>query len=79
MILLDVSVVNVALPGIGQDLHGNGEMLQWIVSGYALTLGLMLVPAGRFGDMQGRRFVFKLGALVLAEELLDESRDLWCD
>jgi EmrB/QacA subfamily drug resistance transporter len=61
MTLLDVSIVNVALPSIRADLDlGSGE-LQWVLSGYALTFGLLLVPAGRYGDARGRRNVFILG------------------
>ncbi len=61
MTLLDVSIVNVALPSIKTGLHAQDSELQWIVSGYALTLGLLLVPAGRFGDAHGRRPAFMLG------------------
>jgi MFS family permease len=61
MTLLDVSIVNVALPSIETGLHAQHSELQWIVSGYALTLGLLLVPAGRFGDAHGRRPAFMLG------------------
>ncbi|MFC3989317.1 MFS transporter [Actinoplanes siamensis] len=61
MTLLDVSIVNVALPSIRSDLDlGSGE-LQWVLSGYALTFGLLLVPAGRYGDARGRRNIFMLG------------------
>jgi EmrB/QacA subfamily drug resistance transporter len=68
MVLLDVSIVNVALPSIRSGLHAATSELQWVVSGYSLTFGLMLVPAGRFGDMRGRRGVFigALGAFVIA-------------
>jgi EmrB/QacA subfamily drug resistance transporter len=61
MTLLDVSIVNVALPSIRSDLHLSSGELQWVLSGYALTFGLMLVPAGRFGDARGRRIVFIAG------------------
>jgi EmrB/QacA subfamily drug resistance transporter len=61
MTLLDVSIVNVALPSIQQGLHAQQNELQWIVSGYALTLGLLLVPSGRFGDAHGRRTAFMVG------------------
>ena len=61
MTLLDVSIVNVALPSIKTGLHAQDSELQWIVSGYALTLGLLLVPAGLFGDAHGRRPAFMLG------------------
>jgi EmrB/QacA subfamily drug resistance transporter len=64
MVLLDVSIVNVALPAIRVGLHAAESELQWVVSGYALTFGLLLVPAGRFGDIRGRRAVF-VGALGL--------------
>jgi EmrB/QacA subfamily drug resistance transporter len=64
MTLLDVSIVNVALPSIEQGLHARPSELQWIVAGYALALGLLLVPAGRFGDAHGRRPVFMLGVAL---------------
>jgi EmrB/QacA subfamily drug resistance transporter len=64
MTLLDVSIVNVALPSIRADLQlGSGE-LQWVLSGYALTFGLLLVPAGRYGDARGRRTAFMVGLAV---------------
>src|SRR3982750_412473 len=55
MSLLDVSIVNVAIPSISAGLHAGESSLQWIVSGYALTFGLLLFPAGRAGDARGRR------------------------
>ncbi|GHJ44620.1 MFS transporter [Catellatospora sp. TT07R-123] len=58
MALLDVSIVNVALPSIRMGLHATDSDLQWVLSGYALAFGLLLVPAGRFGDMHGRRNAF---------------------
>ena len=64
MTLLDVSIVNVALPSIEQGLHAQPNELQWIVAGYALALGLLLVPAGRFGDAHGRRPVFMVGVAL---------------
>jgi MFS family permease len=64
MTLLDVSIVNVALPSIEQSLHAQQNALQWIVAGYALALGLSLVPAGRFGDAHGRRPVFMVGVAL---------------
>ena len=53
MTLLDVSIVNVALPSIERGLHAQSNELEWIVAGYALALGLLLVPSGRFGDAHG--------------------------
>ncbi|SDZ67335.1 drug resistance transporter, EmrB/QacA subfamily [Asanoa ishikariensis] len=61
MTLLDVSIVNVALPSIQTDLGLSSGGLQWVLSGYALAFGLVLVPAGRFGDAHGRRRLFVLG------------------
>ncbi|MGW4240027.1 MFS transporter [Streptomyces sp. NPDC004749] len=61
MTLLDVSIVNVALPSIRQGLAAPESDLQWVVSGYALAFGLFLVPAGRLGDARGRRAVFMAG------------------
>jgi EmrB/QacA subfamily drug resistance transporter len=68
MVLLDVSIVNVALPSIREGLGASESELQWVVSGYALTFGLLLVPAGRVGDVRGRRtmFVLALGLFTLA-------------
>ncbi|MGC9664957.1 MFS transporter [Planosporangium sp. 12N6] len=64
MTLLDVSIVNVALPSIRSGLHATESDLQWVLSGYALTFGLALVPAGRYGDARGRRDVFIAGLAV---------------
>ncbi|WP_082772437.1 MFS transporter [Actinoplanes sp. TFC3] len=64
MTLLDVSIVNVAIPSIQADLKLSSGELQWVLSGYALTFGLMLVPSGRFGDARGRRTVFLAGLAV---------------
>ncbi|TDD95818.1 DHA2 family efflux MFS transporter permease subunit [Actinomadura rubrisoli] len=71
MTLLDVSIVNVALPSIREGLHASEAGLQWILSGYALTFGLVLVPAGRLGDARSRRAVFMSGlALFTAASAL---------
>ncbi|MFB9837171.1 MFS transporter [Actinoallomurus acaciae] len=61
MTLLDVSIVNVALPSIRSGLHASSDGLQWILSGYALAFGLVLIPAGRLGDARSRRAVFMAG------------------
>ncbi|MEV6162644.1 MFS transporter [Streptomyces sp. NPDC052052] len=61
MTLLDVSIVNVALPSIREGLHTPESDLQWIISGYSLAFGLFLIPAGRLGDARGRREVFMIG------------------
>ncbi|WBB82284.1 MFS transporter [Micromonospora sp. WMMD882] len=61
MTLLDVSIVNVAVPSIERSLDATPSDLQWVLSGYALTFGLVLVPAGRLGDTRGRRDAFVVG------------------
>ncbi|OZV72965.1 MFS transporter [Micromonospora echinospora] len=61
MTLLDVSIVNVAVPSIDRTLGASPSDLQWVLSGYALTFGLVLVPAGRLGDARGRRNAFVVG------------------
>ncbi|MFG1645228.1 MFS transporter [Amycolatopsis sp. NPDC049252] len=61
--LLDVSIVNVALPSIQRDLGAGSGGIRWVVSGYALAFGLVLVTGGRLGDAFGRRKMF-LGALA---------------
>jgi EmrB/QacA subfamily drug resistance transporter len=69
--LLDVSIVNTALPSIQRDLGASNAGIQWVVSGYALTFGLVLVSGGRLGDVFGRRrmFLFALAAFVLTSAL----------
>ncbi|GAA3149896.1 MFS transporter [Streptomyces echinatus] len=59
--LLDTSIVNVALPSLERGLGASEAVQSWVVSGYALTFGLALVPAGRLGDMRGRRQAFLIG------------------
>ncbi|WP_069169510.1 MFS transporter [Streptomyces griseus] len=61
MTLLDVSIVNVALPSIKTGLRTPESDLQWVLSGYALAFGLVLIPGGRLGDARGRRAVFMAG------------------
>jgi EmrB/QacA subfamily drug resistance transporter len=61
MTLLDLSIVNVALPSLRQSLGADASDLQWIVAGYALAFGVVLVPAGRLGDARSRRTIFILG------------------
>src|SRR5215467_1613911 len=61
MVVLDVAIVNVALPSIQKDLDFSTEDLQWVVSGYALTFGGFLLLGGRAGDLLGRRRVFMVG------------------
>src|SRR4249919_252983 len=64
MVILDVSIVNVALPSIQQDLHFSQGDLQWVLSAYALTFGGFLLLGGRAADMLGRRRVFMVGVAL---------------
>ncbi|WP_235564614.1 MFS transporter [Modestobacter sp. Leaf380] len=64
MTLLDVSIVSVALPSMQDALGTTASGVQWVVSGYALTFGLVLVPAGRLGDAFGRRRIFLVALVV---------------
>jgi EmrB/QacA subfamily drug resistance transporter len=61
MLLLDVTVVNVALPDIQRELHASLSSLQWVVDAYSLTLAAFLLTAGSLGDRLGRRRVFTIG------------------
>jgi EmrB/QacA subfamily drug resistance transporter len=66
MVVLDVSIVNVALPSIQTDLGFSESSLQWVVSGYALTFGGLLLLGGRSGDLLGRRKIFMAGLALFA-------------
>ena len=64
MLLLDVTVVNVALPVIRDDLDASFAELQWVIDAYALTLAATLLTAGALADRLGRRAVFAAGLLA---------------
>jgi EmrB/QacA subfamily drug resistance transporter len=64
MDLIDITVVNVALPTIGEDLGASGTQLEWVVSAYMLAFAAMLIVAGSFGDLLGRKRLF-LGGIAL--------------
>ncbi|HTJ46831.1 MAG TPA: MFS transporter [Kofleriaceae bacterium] len=66
MAMLDATVVNVALPAIGDDLHAGLEGLQWTVAAYTLTLAAFLLLGGSLGDRFGRRRVFAIGTIWFA-------------
>jgi EmrB/QacA subfamily drug resistance transporter len=68
MIMLDNTIVNVALPSIERSLHMSISSLEWIVTAYALTFAALLITGGKLGDMYGRRkmFVFGLAIFTLA-------------
>src|ERR1700693_1138628 len=64
MLLLDITVVNVALPSIQKDLHTSLTDLQWVVDAYALLLPTSTLNAGSLGDLLGRKRVFIAGVLL---------------
>ena len=64
MLLLDVTIVNVALPSIQKDLGSSFEDLQWVVDAYALALAALLLASGSLADLMGRRRVFVLGLIL---------------
>jgi EmrB/QacA subfamily drug resistance transporter len=64
MAVLDTTIVNVALPSIAVGLHARSADVEWVVSGYALTFGLALVPSGRLGDRFGYKPMFIAGMAV---------------
>jgi EmrB/QacA subfamily drug resistance transporter len=64
MIMLDNTVVNVALPSIQRDLHASLSALEWTVNAYTLTFAVLLVTGGRLGDIFGRRRMFLFGVIV---------------
>src|SRR6267378_3496315 len=66
VVMLDGTVVNVALPAIGRDLHAGIDGLQWTVSGYLLTLSALILLGGALGDRFGRRRVFVIGVTWFA-------------
>jgi len=64
MAFLDSTVVNVALPEIGEDLNASTSALQWILNGYLLTLASLILLGGSLGDRLGRRLVFQVGVVL---------------
>src|SRR4051812_2701256 len=66
MVVLDIAIVNVALPSIQQDLGLRQSTLQWVVIAYGLLLGGFLLLGGRLGDLLGRRRIFLAGLAVFS-------------
>src|SRR5258707_7910487 len=64
MLLLDITIVNVALPDIQRAMHSSFADLQWVVDAYALTLAAFLLTAGSLADMYGRRRLYLAGLVV---------------
>src|SRR5919108_436615 len=72
MVVLDVAIVNVALPSIRTDLHFSQESLQWVITAYSILFGGVLLLGGRLADLLGRRRLFMAGlALFTVSSLLD--------
>src|SRR6476646_8642642 len=72
MVVLDVAIVNVALPTIKTDLGFSQENLQWVVTAYSIMFGGVLLLGGRMADLLGRRRLFMAGlALFTVSSLLD--------
>src|SRR4029453_16170987 len=64
MLLLDITIVNVALPDIQSELHATLSDLQWVIDAYALSLAALLLTAGSLADLFGRRLVFVIGTAL---------------
>ncbi|STY42930.1 Spectinomycin tetracycline efflux pump [Listeria grayi] len=62
--LLDTTIVNVALPDIGRVLKTSSQTIEWVISGYALAFGLVLITAGRLGDKFGRKPLYIIGVAL---------------
>ena len=66
MVVLDVTIVNIALPSAQQALHFSTDDRQWIITAYALTFGSLLLLGGKLGDLFGRKWTFVAGLLGFA-------------
>src|ERR671919_2465024 len=80
MIMLDNTVVNVALPSIQRDFDASLSALEWTLNAYTLTFAVLLVTGGRLGDIFGRRRGFLLGVVVVAAASAPNGpapRDRW--
>src|SRR5690348_5960783 len=66
MVVLDFSIVNVALPSIERELHMPADAVQWIVTGYAISFGGLLILGGRAADLLGRRRMFVIGLIAFS-------------
>jgi MFS family permease len=64
ILMLDSTVVALALPTIEKDLHASADNVQWVLNGYLLVISVLVVTAGRLGDIYGRRRIFVIGMAV---------------
>ena len=74
MALLDVTIVNVAMPTVGRSLHASGAELQLVVAGYTVSYAMMLITGARMGDLYGRRRMFLAGG---STKVRSEERKGW--
>ncbi|HET9121217.1 MAG TPA: MFS transporter, partial [Solirubrobacterales bacterium] len=70
MIMLDNTIVNVALPSIQRDLNIGISELEWVFNGYALTFGVLMLTGGKLADLMGRRRMFVIGLVVFTASSL---------
>jgi len=66
MVMLDNTVVNVALPSIQREIHAQLSALEWVINGYTLTFAVLIATGGRLGDIFGRRLMFLSGVIIFA-------------
>src|ERR1700753_2301469 len=66
LVVVDNTIVNVALPTISRDLHASTSSLQWVVDGYTLAMAGLLLVGGNLGDRLGRRRFLQLGLVLFA-------------
>src|SRR3990167_8955345 len=64
MVIMDVTIVNIALPSMSKNLHGNISWLQWVVDGYTLTFACLLLSAGNLADRVGAKSTYLLGLIL---------------
>ena len=64
MTLLDLTIVNIAIPDMRHDLHASLAELGWVVNAYVIVLAVLMITAGRLGDLRGRRNLFIIGVAV---------------
>jgi MFS family permease len=64
MLLVDITIVNVALPSVQRELHASLAGLQWVVDAYAVSLAALILTAGALADRYGRRLVFSAGVVL---------------
>ena len=66
IVIIDNTVLNVSIPYILRDLHAPFSSIQWVISGYSLTIATFLITVGRFADVFGRKLIFLIGIVVFA-------------